>query len=103
MADLRPVPPETGRVAPRAERPRRRAFSAEYKLAILAEYDALTEPGAKGALLAVAAAPSRLRADRPHFAPSHRDQPKSACQIRAAILKSASDPGGRDCVVGEPI
>ncbi len=50
-ADLRPVPPETGRVAPRAERPRRRAFTAEYKLVILAEYDALTEPGAKGALL----------------------------------------------------
>jgi transposase len=36
---------------PRAERPKRRRFSAEYKLAIVAEYDALTEPGAKGALL----------------------------------------------------
>ncbi|WP_063767866.1 hypothetical protein [Streptosporangium roseum] len=34
---------------PRAERPKRRRFSAEYKLAIVAEYDALTEPGAKGA------------------------------------------------------
>src|SRR5213592_1254847 len=32
-------------------RPRRRRFSAEYKLAILAEYDRLTEPGDKGALL----------------------------------------------------
>lgn len=37
--------------SPRAERPKRRRFSAEYKLAIVAEYDALTEPGAKGALL----------------------------------------------------
>ena len=30
---------------------RRRRFSPEYKLAILAEYDRLTEPGDKGALL----------------------------------------------------
>jgi hypothetical protein len=29
-------------------RPRRRRFSPEYKLAILAEYDRLTEPGDKG-------------------------------------------------------
>jgi transposase len=33
------------------DRPRRRRFSPEYKLAILAEYDQLTEPGDKGALL----------------------------------------------------
>lgn len=50
-ADLRPVPGEDGPVTPRAERPRRRSFTAEYKLAILAEYDAADEPGAKGALL----------------------------------------------------
>lgn len=36
---------------PRAGRPRRRAFSAEYKLAMVEEYDRLSEPGAKGALL----------------------------------------------------
>lgn len=36
---------------PRAEQPRRRVFTNEYKLAIVAEYDALTEPGARGALL----------------------------------------------------
>jgi transposase-like protein len=34
-----------------AARPRRRRFSAEYKVRILAEYDALTDAGAKGALL----------------------------------------------------
>jgi transposase len=34
-----------------AARPRRRRFGPEYKLAILAEYDRLTEPGDKGALL----------------------------------------------------
>lgn len=33
------------------DRPRRRVFSAEYKLAMVEEYDRLTEPGAKGALL----------------------------------------------------
>jgi transposase len=34
-----------------AARPRRRTFSAEYKLAVVAEYDACTDPGGKGALL----------------------------------------------------
>jgi len=33
------------------EKARRRRFTAEYKLTILDEYDRLTEPGAKGALL----------------------------------------------------
>ncbi|BBX95921.1 transposase [Mycobacterium lacus] len=38
-------------VGPRADRPRRRTFTPEYKAAIVAEYDAMTEPGARGALL----------------------------------------------------
>lgn len=33
------------------ERPHRRSFTAEYKLAVLTEYDSATDPGAKGALL----------------------------------------------------
>lgn len=37
--------------SPRAGRPRRRRFTADYKLAVVEEYDRLTEPGAKGALL----------------------------------------------------
>jgi transposase len=36
---------------PRAERAQRRVFPADYKLAVLAEYDRCTEPGEKGALL----------------------------------------------------
>jgi transposase-like protein len=50
-ADL-PAAPVTddGQVSPRAERPRRRSFTAEYKLQILAEYEA-TDPGQRGALL----------------------------------------------------
>ena len=51
MADLRAGSADDGGVDPRADRPRRRAFTAEYKAAILAEYDALAEPGARGALL----------------------------------------------------
>jgi len=34
-----------------ATRPRRRSFTAEYKLAVLDEYDACVDPGSKGALL----------------------------------------------------
>lgn len=34
-----------------AARPARRRFTEQYKLAILTEYDALSDPGAKGALL----------------------------------------------------
>ncbi len=33
------------------EKAKRRQFAAQYKLDVLAEYDRLTEPGAKGALL----------------------------------------------------
>ena len=36
---------------PRSSRPRRRTFTAAYKLAMIDKYDAATEPGAKGALL----------------------------------------------------
>jgi transposase-like protein len=50
-ADLRAARVNDGSVSPRSDRPRRRSFTAEYKAAILAEYDGLTEPGAKGALL----------------------------------------------------
>src|SRR5665809_12602 len=51
MADIRAVSADDGRIGPRADRPRRRAFTAEYKAAILAEYDAIAEPGARGVLL----------------------------------------------------
>ncbi|VAZ63891.1 hypothetical protein LAUMK4_05936 [Mycobacterium persicum] len=36
---------------PREKRPKRRTFTAEYKLGILEQYELLTEPGARGALL----------------------------------------------------
>lgn len=40
-----------GEKGPRADRPKRRTFTPEYKLAIVAEHELLTEPGARGALL----------------------------------------------------
>lgn len=36
---------------PRPGRPKRRSFTAEYKMRIVAEYDQLDDPGARGALL----------------------------------------------------
>ena len=36
---------------PRAGRPRRRAFTVDYKMRILAEYEQLDDPGERGALL----------------------------------------------------
>jgi transposase-like protein len=52
MTDLESSRPHHGVVADEdpAARPRRRSFTAEYKLWVLEEYDRL-EPGAKGALL----------------------------------------------------
>jgi len=49
-ADLRTLAVDDGSMGPRSERPRRRSFTAEYKLAVLAEYDS-AEPGVKGAVL----------------------------------------------------
>jgi len=48
-------PPEPAAIRPRdpevVEKPKRRVFAAEYKLRILAEADACTQPGELGALL----------------------------------------------------
>jgi transposase len=50
-ADLQVAKSDDGRVGSRTDRPRRRSFSAEYKRRILAEYEAASEPGARGTLL----------------------------------------------------
>ncbi len=47
---LADAPVDDGGVGPRAERPKRRVFTAEYKAAILAEYDA-ADRGERGAIL----------------------------------------------------
>jgi hypothetical protein len=55
VADLRGHLPDDGGVGkgdrPRSDRPKRRSFMPEYKLAMVEAYDAATDPGAKGALL----------------------------------------------------
>jgi hypothetical protein len=55
IADTRGLRADDGVVSssdgPRAERPRRRVFTAEYKLAMVAAYDRATEPGERGGLL----------------------------------------------------
>jgi transposase len=50
-ADLRAGVTDDELMCPRSDQPKRRTFTAEYKLAMVAEYDAASEPGAKGALL----------------------------------------------------
>jgi transposase len=40
-----------GADGPRSAQPKRRTFTAAYKLEMIGKYDAATEPGAKGALL----------------------------------------------------
>ena len=44
------LPTDDGVMGPRADRPKRRVFTAEYKARILAEYDA-AEHGQRGAIL----------------------------------------------------
>jgi transposase len=55
IADTRGLRADDGVVSssggPRADQPRRRAFTAEYKLRMVAAYDRATEPGQRGALL----------------------------------------------------
>lgn len=57
IADTRGLRADDGRVSssggrgPRSEQPRRRVFTPEYKLAMVAEYDRASEPGERGALL----------------------------------------------------
>jgi transposase len=49
-ADLPGTSIEDGLMSPRSDRPRRRSFTAQYKLDMLAEYDA-ADPAARGVLL----------------------------------------------------
>jgi transposase len=48
-SDMQDTP--AGADGPRSAQPKRRTFTASYKLEMIRKYDAATEPGAKGALL----------------------------------------------------
>jgi transposase-like protein len=71
--------------APRRN-PVRRSFSAEYKLAILAEYDAATESGEKGAILRREGLYSSIVAD---WRRQHRQG-----LLKAALGRADSGRGG---------
>jgi transposase-like protein len=52
LSDQAPAVGQDGRVTPRARRPKRRTFTASYKMRILEEYDALPEGSSeRGALM----------------------------------------------------
>ncbi|TYC21222.1 hypothetical protein FXF52_27195 [Micromonospora sp. MP36] len=51
VADLGVGVTDDGLMGPRSNQPKRRTFTAEYRLVMVAEYDAASEPGAKGPLL----------------------------------------------------
>ena len=74
---------------PIRKNPVRRAFTAEYKLAILAEYDGCTETGEKGALLRREALYSSIVADWRR-------------QHRQGLLKAALGLGRSDVGRGGP-
>lgn len=51
LQDSGPVPDDGVVAGPRAGRPRWRVFTAMYTARVLTEYDAVEEPGGRGALL----------------------------------------------------
>src|ERR1039457_3884466 len=50
-SDMQDTPAGRRAAGPRSSQPKRRTFTAAYKLAMIGKYDAAAEPGAKGALL----------------------------------------------------
>src|ERR1039457_7393139 len=50
-SDMQDTPAGRRAAGPRSSQPKRRTFTAAYKLAMIEKYDAATGPGAKGALL----------------------------------------------------
>jgi transposase len=50
-SDMQDTPAGRRAGGPRSSQPRRRTFTAAYKLEIIGKYDAATGPGEKGALL----------------------------------------------------
>ena len=86
-----------------AAKPKRRRFSAEYKLAILEEYERLTDPGAKGALLRreglysshiVEWRRARDVGALAGLAPKHRKK-RSTAERRARAAAHGRTPGSR--------
>jgi transposase len=93
FADTRGVRPDDGVVSssggPRADQPRRRAFTAEYKLRMVAEYDR-AEPGGRGALL------RRERLYHSHIIEWRKARDAGTLVARPAAQTQESRPGHED-------
>jgi transposase len=68
---------------PRADQPRRRSFTPEYKLRMVAAYDRATEPGERGALLR-----------REGLYHSHIIEWRKARDAGTLVARSAAEPPG---------
>lgn len=75
---------DDGVVSPRADRPKRRTFTAEYKAEILAEYDA-ADHGERGAILR-----------REHLYSSHISEWRKAAEAGAVSALGSKAGRGRD-------
>jgi len=103
-ADLPDACVEAGPMSPRSDRPRRRSFTAQYKLDMLTEYDA-ADPAARGVLLRreglYSSHLSEWRKARDSgalagLAPASRPARKSAEQLENAKLKARAERAERE-------
>ncbi len=103
-ADPLTGPAEDGAMSPRSDRPRRRSFTAQYKLDMLAEYDA-TDAAGRGVLLRreglYSSHLSEWRKARDSgalsgLAPSPRAGKKTAEQLENAKLKARAERAERE-------
>ena len=103
-ADLLAVSVEDEAMSPRSDRPRRRSFTAKYKLDILAEYEA-ADPAARGVLLRreglYSSHLSEWRKSRDSgalngLAPAARPGKKTVEQVDNAKLKARAERAERE-------
>jgi transposase-like protein len=103
-ADLAGTSLENGVMSPRSDRPRRRSFPAQYKLDMLAEYDAGDAAGAGGAAASGGLYSSHLSEWRKArdsgalsgLAPASRPDRKSAEQLENAQLRARAERAERE-------
>lgn len=103
-ADLASASADNDPMSPRSDRPRRRSFTAKYKLDILTEYDA-ADPAARGVLLRreglYSSHLSEWRKARDSgalggLAPASRPGKKTAEQVENAKLKARAERAERE-------
>ena len=94
IADTRALRADDGVVSssggPRADQPRRRVFTAEYKLRMVAEYDQASEPGERGALL------RRERLYHSHIIEWRKARDAGTLVTRPAVASTPEDRHGKE-------